>query len=169
MCQEIYPNDCRVLCWRGYRHSSDDFAGALPRGTAKDGSKAAAWRSNDKRQSDRQRRNGYRCFPSATTQRSAEELQGYGAMKRKPQIDESFREDRNWHTTDAPDDSATLREKLEWQRKLEAQRQKAEKPSDLPEVDFDETRWWCIPGAISPEYQRQQMKRQIQRLQRKAA
>jgi hypothetical protein len=76
-----------------------------------------------------------------------------------------FREDYEF-SYDAPDDDATLAEKLAYQRKLEARRLKAEKPSDLPEV-FDERRWWCIPGAVSPEYQQQQIKKQMKRYERR--
>jgi hypothetical protein len=75
-----------------------------------------------------------------------------------------FREDREMNF-DAPGDDATLREKLEWQRQLEAQRLNAEKPSDIPDVAFDERRWWMIPFCPSPEQLQHQSKRYLKRIQ----
>jgi hypothetical protein len=79
-----------------------------------------------------------------------------------------FVEDRMFNY-DAPSDESPLREKLEWQRKLEARRMNAELPSDIPHVDFDEKRWWCIPGAISPEQEAQMMQTSIERMRKRVA
>jgi hypothetical protein len=65
---------------------------------------------------------------------------------------------------DAPSDESPLREKLEWQRKLEAQRLNAELPSDLPHVDINETRWWRIPFCPSPEQLAHQNRRYLKRI-----
>ena len=68
-----------------------------------------------------------------------------------------FRIDRYNNT--APDFDDPFEVKLAWQRKLEAQRMNAELPSDLPHMDMNETRWWCVPIHPCPEQIKRQLKR----------
>jgi hypothetical protein len=68
-----------------------------------------------------------------------------------------FRADRDHNT--APDFDDPYEVKLAYQRELERRRAAAEKPSDLPEVDMNEQRWWCIPFQPSPEQLRQQRRK----------
>jgi hypothetical protein len=60
-----------------------------------------------------------------------------------------FRSDRDHNT--APDFDDPYEVRVAYQRELERRRMAAEKPSDLPEVDMNEQRWWCIPFQLSPE------------------
>jgi hypothetical protein len=78
-----------------------------------------------------------------------------------------FREDREF-SYDCPDDDATLQEKLAYQRHLQKRVEQAELPSSLPWISPSETRWWRIPGAMPPEYQRQQIQKQMKRYERRS-
>jgi hypothetical protein len=79
-----------------------------------------------------------------------------------------FMSDRN-DNYDAQGDDATLKEKRDWQRALMKRVEAAELPSNLPWISPNEQRWWCLVGGQPPEYQRQQIQRQMKRLSRKAA
>jgi hypothetical protein len=68
-----------------------------------------------------------------------------------------FRADRDFNTPPDADDPYEV--KLAYQRELERRRMEAELPSDLPEVAFDETRWYCIPFCPSPQQLAHQSRR----------
>ena len=59
-----------------------------------------------------------------------------------------FVEDRDFNF-DAPGDDASLREKIEHQRRLNKACEECP-PIDMPWVAMDEARWWCIPFNPSP-------------------
>ena len=85
---------------------------------------------------------------------------------------ELFKDDRAWHTMDLPDidDVKTLAQQHAYQRALRKKWDElADKPPfaimDLPFPDAD-LPWWQHPDHPSPEYQRKQIERQMNRLQR---
>ena len=82
--------------------------------------------------------------------------------KSKPVIDESFRSDREWHY-EVPDNSATLAEKLAYQRKLRAAWENADNPFDVMDIPLEDERWWTHPTNPSPEQIQQQIKRRMRR------
>jgi hypothetical protein len=61
----------------------------------------------------------------------------------KRQDDESFRQDREWHTMDI-EDVRTDADKIRYQRELRKRWESTEKPSDLPFAPMDATEWWLI-------------------------
>jgi hypothetical protein len=94
------------------------------------------------------------------------------AKRKSPDIDESFKADRAWHTMDLPDidDVKTLQQQHAYQRILRKKWDDLgyQKPSailDLPFPSMDAP-WWQRPDGLPPEYQRKQIERQMKRLQR---
>jgi hypothetical protein len=83
---------------------------------------------------------------------------------------ESFRRDRMWSATDDldPDSCVTLQDKLAFQKELRRRIEEAELPSDLPWFPMSETRWFCSPNGLPPEYIQQQVQRRLKREQRRA-
>jgi hypothetical protein len=88
---------------------------------------------------------------------------------------ETFRQDRDWSRAsdlyDPPGPEGSMKEKIEYQRRL---RQAWESMNDLPPsaiLDFPmpDGRWYTHPYAPSPEYQRQQLKKQMARYERRTA
>jgi hypothetical protein len=73
-----------------------------------------------------------------------------------------FRDDRDFNTPPDADDPFAV--KLAFQRELERRRMEAELPSDLPEVDMNEQRWWMIPFQPSPEQIAHHNRRYLKRI-----
>jgi hypothetical protein len=93
------------------------------------------------------------------------------ANKRDADEGESFREDREWHTTDElPDiaDVKTVAQQYAYQRLLRKNLECFDKPFAIMDLPFpaDDAPWWQFPDHPSPEYQRRQIERQLRRLQR---
>jgi hypothetical protein len=82
-------------------------------------------------------------------------------------MQESFKQDRAWHTTDElPDieDVKTLQDQYAYQRILRRKWEECEIPSELP-FEPDCAAWWQFPYNPSPDQINHHNKRYLKRLQ----